>query len=643
MTAIASWFCFVLLVQKNMGMKSISCTMAMLALPMISGAQNIRGAKDAAVWAVDDTVNVSPLTGNLLSEGADVYAGRSPATGHYRESNNVWDAQTRTVKIFGSRNEFVAFQVVIEKKSDNLHKIFVNATDLTSDGARIAAEPNIRLFKQIYVDQRDGWYPDPLEPLEILGAAPMELPDTRTALGARQKSQSVWVDVYIPHETPPGKYRGEIMVAHRATDKQAVLKLELEVGPLVLSDKLGLDVDLMNYGFVMFERGWPDLVADSPRYRAIEREFFRLAHAHRMTFALVPYNHDGIIPKGIAPVLAGSGNTTRVADWSAFDARYGPVLSGQAFSDLPRSGQPVEHFFLPYNLMWPSDYANFGKPVYRTESVRVGAEYRRHLAEKGWTKPTYQIYYNQKEAYGFFPFNLDEPTREKDMQALQQLAEIDQEAFPKKGPVKVALRVDVGHLLCKNVPPDRCSKPSTMNDRVVPALDPWVSVWNFGSDHFFFNAQEGQRLKAEGKTVWFYRAAEVIQSPLVRSVWRGWQGFRYGVDGTCYWNATDWVDWNTDKPFSDPYSFSAREDQGKSLLLYPGSKFGYDGPIPSIRFKAIRRGLQDFEYLKIIEAKGLKSHTELVEMMDRELLGPSANGYAALRRTIFDLASQAKR
>jgi hypothetical protein len=613
----------------------------LLALSLVAGAQQIRGPKDATVWAVDDSVNVSPLSGNLLSEGPDIYNGKVPSAGHYRESNDVWNAQTQTVSIYGSRNEFVAFQVVIEKKIDSLHKIFVNVTDLTGAGARIAAGPNIRLFKQIYVDRGDLWYPDPLEPFEILGATPMELPDARSPLGARQKAQSVWVDVYIPHETPPGHYRGEIMVAHRDTERQAVLHLDVEVGPAVLPDKPGLDVDLMNYGAVTIDRGWPDVVIDSPRYRAIERAFFRLAHAHRMTFALVPYNHDGIIPKGMAPVLAGTGDSTRVADWSAFDARYGPVLSGEAFHDLPRAGQPVTHFFLPYNLMWPSDYSNFGKPIYRTESIRVGAEYRRHLEEKGWTKPTYQIYYNQKAPYGFFPYNLDEPTDEKDLNALRQLLQIDREAFPLGGPVKVALRVDVGHLLCRNVPRDQCPHPSPMNERIVPALDSLVNLWNFGSGHFFYNAPEGQRRKAEGKTVWFYRPAETIQSPLVRSVWRGWQVLRYGVDGTCYWNATDWVDWNTDKPYSDPYSYSSREDTGKALLLYPGSKFGYDGPIPSIRFKAIRRGLQDFEYLKMIQAKGLKSRAELIEMMNSDLLSPNASRYPELRRAIFDLVSKA--
>ena len=604
----------------------------------IAAAQNARGAKDALVWAVDDTVNVSPLTGNLLAEGAGIYSGAAAGAGHYRESNSVWDAKSHTVKLFAGRNEFVAFQVVIEKKEADLHKLFVNVTDLTGNDYRIAADPNIRLFKQIYVEEAGTWYPDPLEPFEIAGATPMELPDTRSALGAKQKAQSVWVDVYIPHDAPPGLYKGRILVAHRATDRQAVLSLELEVGPVTLPDQLSLDVDLMNYGFVTIERGWPDLVIDSPRHRKIEREFFRLAHAHRMTYSIVPYNHDGMIPDGMKPRLAGAGDTVHVADWRAWDARYGPVLSGDAFRDLPRGARPVDHFFLPYNVMWPSDYSDWGTATYRAESIRVGADFRRHLEQKGWTKPVYQIYYNQKEAYGFIPWNLDEPTRDKDLAALQTLGEIDRDAFPKGGAVRVSFRVDVGHFFCRNVPPARCSKPSATNDRVVTTLDPWVDLWNFGSDHFFFNLAEGRKIRATGKPVWFYRAAEQIQSPLLRSVFRGWQGYQYEVDGTCYWNATDWVDWNSDAPASDPFRFRDRKDKGKSMLLYPGSPFGYDGPIPSIRFKAIRRGLQDFEYLRMIDAKGLKTRQELVELMNRYLFGDQPD-YPRLRRMIFDLAS----
>jgi hypothetical protein len=200
--------------------------------------------------------------------------------------------------------------------------------------------------------------------------------------------------------------------------------------------------------------------------------------------------------------------------------------------------------------------------------------------------------------------------------------------------------VDVGHFFCRNVPKGRCVRPSDTNERVVSTLAPFVDLWNFGSDHFFPNLDEARKVRAAThKPIWFYRAAEVREAPLIRSVFRGWQGYRYGVDGVCYWNATDWVDWNTDSPVADPYEAQGRHDRGQSMLLYPGSKFGYDGPIASIRLKAIRRGLQDFEYLQIIERKGLKSRAELVALMDQYLLGDQPD-YAKLRRTVYDLVSR---
>jgi hypothetical protein len=98
-----------------------------------------------------------------------------------------------------------------------------------------------------------------------------------------------------------------------------------------------------------------------------------------MTFAVVPYNHDGSIPPGVKPELAEVGEKARVADWSSWDARFGPLLSGEAFADLPRARQPVAHFFFPYNLMWPSDMRNWKKPAYRAEHLRISEDFRRHL------------------------------------------------------------------------------------------------------------------------------------------------------------------------------------------------------------------------------------------------------------------------
>ena len=421
---------------------------------------------------------------------------------------------------------------------------------------------------------------------------------------------------------------------HRSTDKQAVLNVELEVGNFTLPDQLNLDVDLMNYGFLNIERGWTDVVLDSPRHRAIEREFFRQAHAHRMTFAIVPYNHDGSIPKGGKPELAGVGDNVHVADWTSWDERYGPLLSGDAFADLPRGKQPVAHFFLPYNLMWPSDMRYWQKPEYRTEHLRISQEFRQHLSEKGWTTPLYQIYYNHKENYGFFPWNLDEPTRAEDLDALSYLGAILKESFPQGGLPKVAFRMDIGHFHCENNP--ECEHRRSTSQTVVQTLGTKVDLWNINGPHYWANLPEVRKLKAQGKTVYFYSGTPQVNEPLLRSVFWGWLGYKYEADGVCFWDATDWTDWDTDAMPADPYTNAGGHYRGFSMIFYPGSKFGFDGPIPSIRLKAMRRGLQDFETLRLIEKTGIRSSEELVRLADESLLGKNLD-YPQLRRKIFDL------
>lgn len=589
--------------------------------------------KDAVVWAVDDTDKVHPITGALLSEGIEVYRGDRPSQRVYRRKNNVWDAATGTVKLFAGRNEFVSFQIVLEKGKEDLHKIFLNATDLFGSRERISADQHVNLFKQLYLEIDGNWYPDALVPLEIAGVTPLELPDPTGPLASKQKVQAFWVDLFVPHELPPDTYRGQIMILHRNTNKQAILRVELEVGDFTLPDQLSIDIDLMNYGFLNIERGWPDVVLDSPRYRAIEREFFRQAHAHRMTFAIVPYNHDGSIPKGMKPDLAGVGDSVRVADWTAWDARFGPLLSGEAFQDLPRRGQPVAHFFLPYNLMWPSDMRNWQKPAYRTEHLRISEAFRKHLAEKSWTKPLYEIYYNHKEGYNFFPWNLDEPTRQSDLDALSYLGKTLKESFPAADPVKVAFRMDIGHFHCENYP--GCNLPHDSSRTAVDTLGPLVDLWNINSTHFWANLPEVRKLKAQGKTLYFYSGTPVVTESLIGSVRWGWLGYKYPADGICFWNATDWGDWDTDAPPGDPYTNAGGRYKGFSMIFYPGSKFGYDGPIPSLRLKAMRRGLQDYEYLRLLGKKGQHHSVELIKLAEERLLGRNVE-YPALRRTLFD-------
>ena len=598
--------------------------------PVFAQAEKV--PKDAVVWAADDIHKVHPVSGNLLSEGLEVYRGRSPSNGEYRLHSHLWDSAGGTVKLFAGRNEFVSFQVVIEKGREDLHKVLLTCTDLLGSGERISADSNIRLFKQLYLQLDGVWYPDALLPFELAGVTPLELPDYSGAL-PEQKVQSIWVDIYVPHDVPPDTYTGQINILHRNTNLQAIVKVELEVGNFTLPDEMNLAVDLMNYGFVNIERGWPDMLIGGPRHRSIEREFYRMAHAHRTTFNILPYNHDGMIPPGLKPELAGVGENIRVADWTGWDQRFGPLLSGEAFADLPRAGQPVSHFFLPYCLMWPSDMRNWGKSPYREEHLRISRAFREHFKEKGWTGPQYQIYYNHKEHYRFFPWNLDEPTREKDLAALKYLGEILDESFPADDPVEVAFRLDIGHFFCENVP--ACRYPRQTSREVIGVLGGLVDLWNIGSSHYWANLPEVRKLKSRGKTAYFYNGTPRVPEPLLNSVFWGWYGFKYEADGVCFWNATDWGDWDTDAPAQDPYTNAGGRYQGFSMIFYPGSRFGYDGPVPAMRIKGLRRGFQDFEYARLLEQSGLMTRREIIELADSYLLGEKPD-YFKLRRTIFD-------
>jgi hypothetical protein len=80
----------------------------------------------------------------------------------------------------------------------------------------------------------------------------------------------------------------------------------------------------------------------------------------------------------------------------------------------------------------------------------------------------------------------------------------------------------------------------------------------------------------------------------------GWVGWKY---------RSGWVEWEFDhnayaawyeaENFKDP----RRTYNGSGQLIYRGAVMGYRQPIPSIRLKAMRRGLQDFEYFWLLEQK----------------------------------------
>lgn len=147
------------------------------------------------------------------------------------------------------------------------------------------------------------------------------------------------------------------------------------------------------------------------------------------------------------------------------------------------------------------------------------------------------------------------------------------------------------------------------------AVDIWCPL--FSLQHSDSTAQR----QALGETVWTYTALCQgkptpwwhIDFPLLNyrePTWMAWRDRMKGLlywGGMCYWRETDdpWV-------HAPVYTGRGNFQQGRKgivfngegSLLYPARAVGYDGLAPTIRLKALRDAIEDYEYLAILDRQG---------------------------------------
>ena len=139
----------------------------------------------------------------------------------------------------------------------------------------------------------------------------------------------------------------------------------------------------------------------------------------------------------------------------------------------------------------------------------------------------------------------------------------------------------------------------------------WWSPNGLAADARFL----AERVKA-GETAWFYHhghpatGVHAVNATGVELRTWGTICWRYGLTGTFWW-AVDLSD-QTD-PMNKPI-YNPRETRwGNGVLFYSGARLpdigfpAIDGPLSSLRMKAYRRGLQDYEYCWLLAQRGKRS------------------------------------
>ncbi len=531
-------------------------------LLLAAAAASCRGGAGPRAFVLDDAVKMG-ADGRLL--------GLVPLPG-YAEANPAWDG--KAVALRGARGEAVAFQVMVQAGRAPLAGADVRVSDLRREGGGEILAGRAALFREWYLpvtlpstspggSAGPGEYPDALVPAATPRfGLPVDVPAGRT--------QGVWVDLSIPAEAPPGRYRGTVQVL-AAGGTLARFDLRLEVYGFALPRERHLRWRVGYSGWEEQPRrdGLPE---GSPAWLAQEEALYRLAwEEHR----IAPTTHYHPLPLAVR----GAGAALTV-DWTDFDRRFGRYLDGSAFAD----GVPLNVFSLPINLHcgWPG--RRYAADAARVDAALLAAAAReagRHWDEKGW---------RIEEAFAYVA---DEPGPDQFPGVKKALAAL------RQGDPRIRTSVAFYKEFARDAP------------GLVAAFAGLVTQWDIAGDHLDLPALRGRQ--QAGDAVGFYQGGEPFQGGealdddgLALTTWP-WIAWRYRLDHLFLYNMTEWSYFRLDRA-SVPWAGGKREiwenplnqswqTNGQGVLIYPGSYVGLRGVVPSIRLKQVRRGMQDYEYL----------------------------------------------
>jgi hypothetical protein len=215
------------------------------------------------------------------------------------------------------------------------------------------------------------------------------------------------------------------------------------------------------------------------------------------------------------------------------------------------------------------------------------------------------------------------------------------------------------HYVQKWGPPVRAAKSvvkvmvveqtKTQNEKwgnLYGAVDIWCPLFSLHDE------ETAAQRRALGETIWTYTALcqrdptpwWEIDFPLLNYRVPSWIAWRYQMRGLLYWGGMSY--WSgVEDPWTDPKTLDRRKDgkgplyQGEGTLVYPGRAAGYDGIAPSLRLKALRDSIEDYEYLAILERAGLRAEAEKIVLSLAESWFKWEKDAAAYRKAREKLAA----
>jgi len=484
----------------------------------------------------------------------------------------------------------VAEALAVCNEYESLQFVLRSTGALTDLRARVVGLPQAAVHFVGFVPVRANTRGAPES--EVVRKAPGEFPDPLLPPALDNldggKSLPIWVTIRVPKDQAPGEHAGRLVV--EADGVKAERPLRLHVAPAVLPDERNLWItnwfSAVGPRFAKFH-GPADFGED--HWKALER-YAEMMAAHRQNVVLTPIydlvefgvGRDGAITfgferfdrwvrlfqeAGVIGLIEG-GHLGGRANWTApeFDVRIRVVDQGKVVSKTGHPGDPEVEAFLAQFL----------------------PALQKHLQERGWL----EIYVQHL---------CDEPIQQN-AESYRTLA-----ASVKKHAPRIR-RIDANHY-----------------SQLVGALDLWVPMLNYYDQSYEFYQERQQA----GEEVWTYTCLaptgtypnRLIDFSLVKVRLLHWLNFRFGATGYLHWG---WNQWSIGDPFADvePPHGNGHLPPGDGWIVYPSKE---DVVGSSIRFEAMRDGIEDYELLRLLSERSPQEAQALAERMIPKMSQPETD------------------
>lgn len=493
------------------------------------------------------------------------------------------------VTIEGARGATESYQIVLRGA---LSGVTGTPSDLSDGAGHTIAASSVLLFRETFIDftstatvlggtkraPMNSPTNDPNVPDALI---PFNDPYTGAGLGApfdvaAGKNQPLWVDVRIASDQAYGTYTGSI-----AFGANIVVPVSVTVWDITLPDMRAIPAwFILDYNYLEnYHQGVHDCYYGGSQCgqgslaRQIITRYQELLHEHRIDpqQTLIPYPN-------------GCQNTS--PDFTDYDKALGPYMDGSYWRD----GVPSSIVQVPLSPGPGSDLQQCGQ----AKASATAASWATHLKAKGWYDRAYV-------------FAEDEPN-DSDLPVIAQQA-----GWLGQGDPGWKARII-----------DTTAPTASSAALLDPVMGIWVLClkcydrWYFMTDETYGRTQWATRLQ-QGIKFWFYEsnaqgppypglASNTLDAAEPRILM--WGSYYEGASGFLYWSVDNWDENN---PWGPNTAFAKT---GDGVLIYPGDHSGTTtgkgspagismaGPIPSIRLKMTRAGLQDWALFALADRNG---------------------------------------